>query len=417
MIKTLLLLLAVSSTFYFSSTPALEPQKKAYSVMDELMSILSVTPTNPTPLSLAEIKEMLHQEAPELNIAVINKVLTTLKCANERNVAHNDILTIIDYSLPSNDKRLWVFDLKEKKLRFHTYVSHGITSGTLSSKYFSNKNNSKASSIGVYKTDQVYYGRHGLSLKLDGLESGFNDNASNRSVVMHGGWYVDESFIKRYGRAGRSWGCPAIPENLKKDLIDTIKDNSLFVVYYPSDNWFVKSKFLSCNNLSATQNMTALQADIQPPKVENELRENILFAERNKNSQHEENEPIVVMAADSYERIFHTTPPLERMLRRQINNSEYIALSNKELGDIAVHYTQENSELNSIYFVIPEVKMVRGYYETQMKIVNLGRIKDISLNTSSAQPVDDIKSFTIHFVEKPPVTLKTTNHFIRWLGL
>ncbi len=156
MTKILLLLLAVSTTFYLSTASTPEADKKvtketAYSAMEQFMSILSVTPTNPTRLSLPEIKEMLHQQAPELNPAVINKVLTTLKCANEHNVAHNDILTVIDYSLPSSDKRLWVFDLNQKKLRFYTYVSHGITSGALSSKYFSNKNNSKASSIGVFK--------------------------------------------------------------------------------------------------------------------------------------------------------------------------------------------------------------------------------------------------------------------------
>ena len=417
MIKTLLLLLAVSSTLLFSSSPAPEPQKKAYSVMNELISILSVTPSSPSSISLSETKEMLQQQAPQLNPAVINKVLTTLKCASERHVAHNDILTIIDYSLPSSEKRLWVFDLQQKKLRFYTYVSHGIASGALDSKYFSNKNNSKASSIGVYKTEQVYYGRHGLSLRLVGLESGFNDNASNRAVVMHGGWYVDERFIKRYGRAGRSWGCPAVPEDLKKDVIDTIKGDALFVVYYPSDTWFVKSKFLSCNTLSSMQNMTALQADTPPPKVENEFRENILFAEKNRNSQHEESEPIVVIAADNYEHIFHTTPPLARMLRRQINNAEYIALSNTELKTIVTSSlnsaAQRNNELSTINFVIPEIKMVRGYYETNMKLVSLGKIKEITLNTESTQP----SGFTVHFEERAPVTLKTTNHFIRWLGL
>ena len=108
---------------------------------------------------------------------------------------------------------------KEKKLLFHTYVSHGITSGTLLTNYFSNKYNSKASSIGVYKTEKAYYGREGLSLRLDGLDRSFNDNASNRSVVMHGGWYVDEHFIKKYGRPGRSWGCPALPLNFINPLL------------------------------------------------------------------------------------------------------------------------------------------------------------------------------------------------------
>ena len=113
---------------------------------------------------------MLHQNAPALNTEAVNKVLTTLKCASKYNIKHNNILTIIDFSLPSSAKRLWVFDLAKNKLLFHTHVSHGIKSGSLLSNYFSNKVNSKASSIGVYNTEKAYFGRHGLSLKLYGLD-------------------------------------------------------------------------------------------------------------------------------------------------------------------------------------------------------------------------------------------------------
>lgn len=353
------------------------------------------------------IEEMLRKKAPTLNTMVINKVLATLTCAKEYNVAHNNILTIIDYSLPSSEKRLWVFDLNSEELLFYTYVSHGIKSGTLLSNYFSNKYDSKASSIGVYTTDQAYYGREGLSLRLDGLDRGFNDNASNRSIVMHGGWYMDENFIKKYGRAGRSWGCPALPLHLTTPIINTIKDNSLFVIYYPSDDWFLKSKFLNCHHFSPLQSSYKLEAEEKPPT---EQREAVLFAGLSKH-----NEAIVVMAADHYERIFHTKAPLERMLRRQIENMEYIALSNTEFKNLVS--SNDKDSLSFIYFVVPEVKMQRGYYVTEMKIVPLGRIKEVRPHIDSTNIAEPIKNYTVDFEEKSSVNLRTTDQFIRWLGL
>src|SRR3990167_1660194 len=135
---------------------------------------------------------MLHAQIPALNTNKIEVIMRALKCANKNDIKHNPILTLIDYSLPSNKKRLWVFDLSENKLLFHTYISHGINSGTLLSTYFSNKFNSKASSIGVFNTEKAYRGRHGTSLKLYGLDQKFNDNAYNRFIVMHGAWYVEK---------------------------------------------------------------------------------------------------------------------------------------------------------------------------------------------------------------------------------
>ena len=211
-------------------------------VLADIRSAISIVKENPP---LEDITALLHREAPTLSAGVIDKLLTALTCTSDKYIGNKSIVTIIDYSLPSSEKRLWVFDLHQQKLLFHTYVSHGIKSGALLSTYFSNKYDSKASSIGVYTTEKAYYGRHGVSLKLDGLDQGFNDNAANRAVVMHGGWYVEDDFIKKYGRPGRSWGCPAVPDHLIKPIVDVIKDDSLFVIYYPSDAWFVKSKFLT----------------------------------------------------------------------------------------------------------------------------------------------------------------------------
>lgn len=406
------LLLYLAVTYSGFSLPPLELiQGKLIAQGNMLINeIPSVT------MPLSDIKEMLHQEAPNLREPVLNKVLTTLKCAMEYNIERNNILTIIDYSLPSNEKRLWVFDLKAKKLLFYTYVSHGIKSGTLLTNYFSNKFNSKASSIGVYKTEKAYYGREGLSLRLDGLDASFNDNASNRSVVMHGGWYVDEQFIKRYGRPGRSWGCPALPLDLYQSIINTIKDSSLLVAYYPSDAWFEKSKFLNCDRSKTATKPIVLHLENLSANND-EHREDVLFANTSGKVKQADDNPIVVMSADNYERIFHTKAPLGRMLRRQINHAEYIALSNTEFHDLAVRSNGSNKEaLNAINFVVPVIIMVRGYYETQMKIVDMGKIKDIRFNADLSKN-EPVTSYSVSFETRPSINLKSTNRFIRWLGL
>lgn len=401
MLMKLLLVLAALSTSHFLSAfkAAQEHEISAYEAAPEIAFLAKPERNYPvtSERSRPEIGRMLRQEG--LSPAAANKVLTTLKCAKERQVEHNSILTVIDYSLPSSEKRLWIFDLIEKKLLFHTYVSHGIKSGQLLTEYFSNQHNSKASSIGVYHTENHYYGRHGLSLKLDGLEKDFNHHAFNRFIVMHGGWYVREDFIKKYGRPGRSWGCPVVPDELTKPIIDTIKDKSLFVAYYPSQNWFMTSKFLNCEHYSPRENANTMSLRSTPPDDE---REDILFADMNNNNKREEHEPVVVVQAEHYARIFQKSPPLTRMLRRQINEAEYIALTQAEFKSLEEH-------LHLIDFVVPEVKMQRGYYATEMKKLSLGKIKDIKFNSED--------STSVSFDTGTEISLKPAKHFIRWLGL
>lgn len=420
--KILLAMLAVSSTCSalpfaeFIQEKQTDLVNKYNSIVDEIIAIANAYQSGPisTIKPLSEIKAMLIKEAPTLSSAVIDNVLTTLKCADQYNVNHNNILTVIDYSLPSNQKRLWIFDLKDEKLLFNTYVSHGITSGSLLSDAFSNRNNSKASSIGVYTTEKSYYGRDGLSLRLDGLDRGFNDNAQNRAVVMHGGWYVDEAFIKKYGRAGRSWGCPALPLDLYQSVINTIKEKSLFVVYYPADTWLAKSKFLRCDKPTSTQVASNTASAVKTPALDQ--RDDILFVDVNKNNVFNESKPVIVVTADYYTQLFHTQVPLTRMLRRQINNMEYIALSSEELKNLVTSHSislnHSQPDLNELIFVIPEIKMRRGYYATEMKIVPYGKIKEVTLNTDSAD-----NSYVVHFEARPDIRLKTTSQFIRWVGL
>lgn len=382
----------------------------AYDPFLELLSSKGIFPYCPRPIiqPTPELVDMIHREAPNLRMTVINKVMTALSCANEYNVNHNNILSIIDYSLPANEKRLWIFDLQNKKLLFHTFVSHGIKSGALFTTMFSNKYNSKSSSLGVYKTEQTYYGRDGLSLRLNGLDYGFNDNAANRYIVMHGGWYVDEKFIKKYGRSGRSWGCPAVPLDLVSPIINTIKDNSLMVVYYPDEKWLEKSRFFKCDKPSSAN---STQQPVSESAISDDVkRDDVLLTEINRHGKSEENTAVAVMSANQYEQAFNNKVPLNRMLRRQINEQEYVALSANELQRLITDKTL-NPLIAEISFARPVIKMIRGYYETQMQLLNWGKVREITPSPSASE------NYTVTFDNKNTQSLKGTDRFIRWLGL
>ncbi|MGG7033738.1 MAG: murein L,D-transpeptidase catalytic domain family protein [Flavobacterium sp.] len=147
---------------------------------------------------------------------------------------HKDILTIIDFSLSSKDKRLWVIDLTKNIVLFHSLVAHGKNSGEEFANDFSNQRDSHKSSLGFYLTGETYKGKHGLSLKLDGIEKGLNDNARTRGVVVHASDYVSEEYVQKTNRLGRSQGCPALPKNLSANIINIIKNKSCLFIYHPS---------------------------------------------------------------------------------------------------------------------------------------------------------------------------------------
>lgn len=152
----------------------------------------------------------------------------------EKGIIQKDILTLVDFSLSANTKRLWVIDLSTNTILFNSLVAHGRNTGEEFAAKFSNKNESFQSSLGFYATGEIYTGKHGMSLKLDGLEKGVNDNARSRAVVIHGADYVSESFIRNHNRLGRSQGCPAIPVELTSSIINAIKDKSCLFIYHPS---------------------------------------------------------------------------------------------------------------------------------------------------------------------------------------
>jgi hypothetical protein len=160
----------------------------------------------------------------------------------EKGIVQKNILTLVDFSKSSNTKRLWVIDLNKNVILFQTLVAHGRNTGEEFANEFSNQAESFKSSIGFYATGEIYNGKHGLSLKLDGLEKGLNDNARGRAVVMHGADYVSESFIRQNKRLGRSQGCPAVPVEMNEKIINVIKNKSCLFIYHPAKDKEILSR-------------------------------------------------------------------------------------------------------------------------------------------------------------------------------
>ena len=176
-----------------------------------------------------------------LNFEALDKAMQGF---NSVKTANKDILTIIDFSLPSTEKRMYVLDMKNKKLLFHTIVSHGRNSGEKYATSFSNRHGSFQSSLGFYETKNTYQGGNGYSLVLDGLEKGINDQAKARAVVIHGADYASQAVINSTGRLGRSYGCPALPRELNRPIIDTIKNGSLLFIYADNKEYLANSKII-----------------------------------------------------------------------------------------------------------------------------------------------------------------------------
>jgi hypothetical protein len=182
------------------------------------------------------------------------QALRAYECASARGEFARPILTLIDYSRPSSEPRLWVLDLGQGAVLFHTLVAHGRGSGEDRAVAFSNLPESKQSSLGLFRTDEIYEGQHGHSLRLVGLETGVNDLAYARNIVIHGAEYATAKFASRHGRLGRSWGCPALDPSVHRVLIDAIRDHTALFAYYPDARWLATSEFLRCDAGPIAQN-------------------------------------------------------------------------------------------------------------------------------------------------------------------
>ncbi|WP_111415099.1 murein L,D-transpeptidase catalytic domain family protein [Billgrantia lactosivorans] len=196
----------------------------------------------------ATLGQTLTRLAPDADARVLELAASALACAEP----DAERLAVIDFSRPSTEPRLWVFDLAQERLLFEEMVSHGRGSGDAEATLFSNTPESHQSSLGLFRTLNSYYGRNGYSLRLEGLEDGVNDLAYERAIVIHGADYVSESFIQKTGRLGRSHGCPAVRQEVTYPLIDSIKEDHYLFAYYPDPEWLENSAFLSCDR-SPTQ--------------------------------------------------------------------------------------------------------------------------------------------------------------------
>lgn len=180
-----------------------------------------------------------------INPTVYALALKAYERAQIKGVATKPIMTIIDYSLPSTQPRMWVVDVRNKKVIFHTHVAHGSGSGGNVAQKFSDRPGSYQTSLGVFVTGSTYQGKHGTSLTLHGLEKGVNGNAARRRIVVHGADYVNSHIVQTKGRLGRSWGCPALNKKIAQPVIQAIKEGTLVFAYYPDQKWLKHSTFLS----------------------------------------------------------------------------------------------------------------------------------------------------------------------------
>lgn len=208
------------------------------------LSISQPVPAIAQSTQLNQQVQNLSKAAPQLNQAVLKMALSAYNKAAQQGDVKKSILTVIDYSLPSFTQRMWIFDLTKNQLLYNTYVAHGRNSGADIPRHFSNQMSSKQTSLGTYLTANTYIGAKGYSLNLEGLEPGFNNNAYQRRVVIHGAWYVEPDFIKKSGRAGRSWGCPSIAKTLATPVINTIKGGSIVFAYYPDSFYLSHSNYV-----------------------------------------------------------------------------------------------------------------------------------------------------------------------------
>jgi hypothetical protein len=197
------------------------------------------------PVHAASLADELAGQAPAADAGVIALAVQALACERDAGtLARPATLSLIDYSRPSTQPRLWVFDLERKRLLFEERVAHGRNSGDNLAARFSNAPGSLMSSLGAFVTADTYVGHNGYSLRLHGLEPGFNDKAYERAIVIHGAPYVSDELIRSQGRLGRSFGCPAVRTAVARRLIDTIRDGSFVFAYYPDQAWLQRSPLL-----------------------------------------------------------------------------------------------------------------------------------------------------------------------------
>ncbi|HEU0111804.1 MAG TPA: murein L,D-transpeptidase catalytic domain family protein [Flavisolibacter sp.] len=234
------------------ATFLLLPVVKAGSNNKTVTPTVSVTKTTSVASSSSTVAEAANNLYDSLQLDELGMTKQALVYAykgfqklEEKGVVQNpDVLTVIDFSQPSDKKRMYIIDVKNFKVLLNTYVAHGKNSGLEYAKRFSNRHESLQSSLGFYVTKNTYFGKHGLSLRLSGQDKGFNDNAESRAVVVHGAQYIGDNRLNS-AYMGRSFGCPAVPQKLANKVINTIKNGTTLFIYHPSQQYLHGSTLLN----------------------------------------------------------------------------------------------------------------------------------------------------------------------------
>lgn len=231
--------------------PSSRPDHILHKLITLMLICLMVTGFGQVHADPSRLYERLANVAPDLNPLALQRALAAMTCAVNHGAEPASRLAVIDFSLPSSEQRLWLFDLDNHALILRELVAHGQGSGDNYASTFSNTEGSHQSSIGLFRTQESYIGQHGYSLRLDGLEAGINDQARRRAIVIHGADYVDASWIARQGRIGRSQGCPAVPQHAIKTVVDNLKGGQFLFAYYPDEQWIQTSAYLNCAGVNA----------------------------------------------------------------------------------------------------------------------------------------------------------------------
>lgn len=214
----------------------------------------AASPARAAEANPVQMAEMLSRAAPAADKHVLQLAARAMRCALRRPELGVDPgkLSVIDYSRPSTEPRMWIFDLTRQRLLFEEWVAHGRNSGDNRTQHFSNKDGSFMSSLGAFTAKETYMGGNGYSLRLEGLEPGFNDHARDRAIVIHGAPYVNPAIARLQGRLGRSLGCPAVRLSVARPLIDSLRGGTMVFAYYPDKDWLARSRLLEpdCGGVS-----------------------------------------------------------------------------------------------------------------------------------------------------------------------
>jgi hypothetical protein len=198
--------------------------------------------------SVLQLAQRIHAQAPNIGMRAITTSLEAYFHVREEKLTDKPLVTIVDYSVSSAHRRLAVANVESGKVLFYTYVAHGKGSGLKYATHFSNRPGTDASSLGVFLTANTYYGEHGYSLRLKGLDPKFNGEAYERDIVVHSAWYVSKAFARAHGRMGLSWGCFALSRKVERAIVHLIQGATVLVGYYPDPRWLHSSAFIKARS-------------------------------------------------------------------------------------------------------------------------------------------------------------------------